>query len=191
MTLAWHSRPFTMSVWLVGFEPDLESILIIDLLPLSAEGRCFTFTYPVLGPAFRLSSLGRINLDYFFFLTGSRRAHLLRALQTGYLLWVPALPLTDEDINQAACLPTLHSIIRRTGMVIVLPHETDMSWILHSLLNQLHSNLVGLWLLISLGTNISPSSINNKSIFHVWSTLEFTKTSYVSFHIQSAQLNVR
>lgn len=33
--------------------------------------------------------------------------------------------------------------------------------------------------------------MNNDSIFHVWSTLEFTKTSDMSFHIQSAQLNVR
>lgn len=43
-------------------------------------------------------------------LARSRRAHSSRALQTGYLLWVPALSLTEEGITWVAYLPFISSV---------------------------------------------------------------------------------
>lgn len=103
---------------------------------------------------------------------------------------------TGQEHSKQTTICELSHLLRETLIKYYLPcissvdgsSDSPTSW--DSPLGQLKSYLVGLWLLISSWTFISLSPWIN-SIFHVWSTLEFTKTSYMTFHIQSAQLHGR
>lgn len=163
-----------MTVYHTSLESNLEPVSITLLLPLSAERGTseipISLISTVVSTLFQYHRHSRhLNprawecicglhchlpcacsdglhwVEVIFFLTGNGKAYWPRTLKVNYFMWVLALPLADGDISQAL---TLHSTCR-SGAVMALPHETYMSWVLYSLLGQLNSYLLGLWLLIS------------------------------------------